>query len=150
MDHQRVAAMKIQRKFRRSRGYAAWKYSPQRLQQEGFFNETSFGKRRQNFIKEANKRSRRKGTLGTFGRWCKRQGLDTDGKVSLRCINKAKRSGNTKLIRRAVFAQNIKAYSGARRTGAKRSGAKKGRKGRKSSFGRKRNSGEIGYLRKLI
>ena len=177
MDNQRVAAMKIQRGFKSSRGYAAWKYSPQRLQQQGFF-ETSFGKKskrkpvvkrmvstsdswkepscpegqqwnqyfercdsafgKKNFIQEANARSRRKGTVGTFGRWCRRQNLDTDGKVSLRCINKAKRSGNTTLIRRAVYAQNIKAYAGAKRSGAKR----------KSSFGT--CSREIKYLQKIV
>jgi hypothetical protein len=76
--------------------------------------------------------------MGTFGRWCRRQHLDTDGKVSLRCINKAKKSGNTTLIRRAVYAQNIKAYAGAKRSGAKRSGA------RKSSFG---TCSEIKYLK---
>jgi len=75
-----------------------------------------FGKKRNRlFIQEANARSRRKGTMGTFGRWCRRNHLDVGGKVSLRCINKAKRSGNTKLIRRAVYAQNIKAYAGARK-----------------------------------
>jgi len=137
MDYQRSekerSANKIQKNFRRSRDYAAWKYSPQKLQQEGFFNETSFGKGRRNFIQEANKLSRRKGTMGTFGRWCRRQHLDTDGKVSLRCINKAKKSGNTTLIHRAVYAQNIKAYAGAKRSGA-----------RKSSFG---TCSEIKYLK---
>ena len=89
---------------------------------------SNFGKKNQkNFIQEANARSRRKGTMGTFGRWCRRNKLDTDGKVSLRCINKAKRSGNTKLIRRATFAKNIKAYAGAR-------------KKRTVSFGKKRIS----------
>lgn len=73
----------------------------------------SFGKK--NFIQEANARSRRKGTVGTFGRWCRKHKLDDNGKVTLKCINKAKKSGNTTLIRRAVFAQNIKAYSGAKK-----------------------------------
>jgi hypothetical protein len=83
---------------------------------------SSFGKKKNLFIQEANARSRRKGTVGTFGRWCRRNRLDVNGKVSLRCINKAKKSGNTKLIRRAVYAQNIKAYAGAK-------------KKRKASFG---------------
>jgi hypothetical protein len=121
MDYQRSerehSASKIQKNFRRSRDYAAWKYSPQKLQEQGYFNQLDFGKKRnKNFIQEANARSRRKGTQGTFGRWCRKHGLDVDGKVSLRCINKAKKSGNTKLIRRAVFAQNIKAYAGARKS----------------------------------
>jgi len=88
-------------------------------------NTTSFGKKK-NFIQEANARSRRKGTMGTFGRWCRRNHLDVNGKVSLRCINKAKKSGNTKLIRRAVYAQNIKAYAGAK-------------KKRRTSFGKKKS-----------
>jgi len=71
-----------------------------------------FGKK-VNFIQEANRRSRRKGTIGTFGRWCKRHGLAPHGKVTLKCINKAKKSGNTTLIRRATYAKNIKAYEGA-------------------------------------
>uniref|UniRef100_A0A6C0AZB1 Uncharacterized protein n=1 Tax=viral metagenome TaxID=1070528 RepID=A0A6C0AZB1_9ZZZZ len=75
----------------------------------------AFGKKKNLFIQAANARSRRKGTVGTFGRWCRRNHLDTNGKVSLRCINKAKKSGNTKLIRRAVYAQNIKAYAGAKK-----------------------------------
>ena len=73
-----------------------------------------FGKKNKTFIQEANKKSRKKGTVGTFGRWCKSHGLATaDGKVTRRCINKAKKSGNTTLIRRAVFAQNIGGYAGA-------------------------------------
>jgi hypothetical protein len=74
---------------------------------------SSFGKKN-NFIQEANRRSRQKGTVGTFGRWCKRHGLAPHGKVTLKCINKAKKSGNTTLIRRATYAKNIKAYEGAR------------------------------------
>ena len=94
-----------------------------------------FGKKNY-FIQEANARSRRKGTVGTFGRWCKRNNLDVNGKVSLKCINKAKKSGNTKLIHRAVYAQNIKAYAGARK--------------RQSAFGREsfnNINSDIKYLR---
>jgi hypothetical protein len=41
------AAGKIQQGFRKSRGYAAWKYSPQRLASQGYFdNNMDFGKRR--------------------------------------------------------------------------------------------------------
>jgi len=87
---------------------------------------SSFGKKK-NFIQEANARSRRKGTVGTFGRWCRRNHLDVNGKVSLKCINKAKKSGNTKLIRRAVYAQNIKAYAGAKKKRRTSFGKKKGK-----------------------
>ena len=74
---------------------------------------SSFG-RKKRFIQEANRRSVLKGTVGMFGKWCKSQGLAKDGKVTLRCINKAKRSGNTTLIRRATFAKNIGGYAGAK------------------------------------
>jgi hypothetical protein len=63
------------------------------------------------FIQKANKISKKKGTVGSFGRWCKSQGLTKNGKVTLRCINKAMKSGNTKLIRRANFAKNIRAFT---------------------------------------
>ena len=75
-----------------------------------FSRSCNFGKKNY-FIQEANARSRRKGTVGTFSKWCKHNHLDIDGKVSLKCINKAKKSGNTKLIRRAVYAQNIGGYT---------------------------------------
>ena len=49
MDYERAkkeySTKKIQKNFRRSREYAAWKYSPERLQQQGFFNN-SFGKKK--------------------------------------------------------------------------------------------------------
>ena len=70
-------------------------------------------KAKKRFIQEANRRSRLKGTMGTFGKWCRSKKLDSEGKVTMRCINKGLRSGNTKIIRRANFARNIGAYKGA-------------------------------------
>ena len=70
-------------------------------------------KAKKNFIQEANRRSALKGTTGMFGKWCKSQGLASDGKVTKACINKGLRSGNTKIIRRANFARNIGGYKGA-------------------------------------
>ena len=76
-------------------------------------NIGAFGKKK-NFIQEANEKSQKKGTIGTFGKWCRFHGLSSpDGKVTKSCINAAKKSGNTKLIHKAVFAQNINAYVGA-------------------------------------
>jgi len=75
--------------------------------------QSSFGLKKKKFIQEANRRSVLKGTVGMFGKWCRSQGLAKDGKVTLRCINKAKSSGNTTLIRRATFAKNIGGYAGA-------------------------------------
>ena len=75
----------------------------------------SFGKiREKRFIQEANRRSRLKGTIGSFGKWCRSQGLDDDGKVTMKCINRAKRSVDNLLIKRATFAQNIGGYVGAK------------------------------------
>jgi len=76
-----------------------------------------FGKNfKKGFIQEANRRSRMKGTTGSFNKWCNAQGLAKDGKVTLKCINRAKRSNNVTLRRRANFAKNIKAFAGAKRS----------------------------------
>lgn len=46
----------------------------------------------------------KKKNLGTFTKYC-------DGKVTQACIDKAKRSGNKKLIKRAVFAENSRKWA---------------------------------------
>ena len=46
LDRRRHATRKIQSEFRKSRGYAAWKYHPTRLQKQGYFNDLSFGKKK--------------------------------------------------------------------------------------------------------
>jgi ankyrin repeat protein len=50
-----VSTKKIQQGFRKSRGYAAWKYSPEKMKAEGMFDEpdyskglNGFGKKRKN------------------------------------------------------------------------------------------------------
>lgn len=53
-------------------------------------------------IKEKNK--------GSFTKYCK-------GKVTQACIDKAKKSGNKKLIKKAVFAENARKWSTKRQTG---------------------------------
>lgn len=53
-------------------------------------------------IKEKNK--------GTFTKYCK-------GKVTQACIDKAKKSGNKKLIKKAIFAENARKWSTKRQTG---------------------------------
>jgi hypothetical protein len=70
-----------------------------------FYNQpvSRFGKKK--FIQEANERSRQKGTVGSFKRWCKSQGYP---KVTTACINRGKQSKSLKTRRRAVFAQNIR------------------------------------------
>jgi hypothetical protein len=70
---------------------------------------TNFGKKkRANFIQEANERSRRKGTVGTFTRWCKSHGYPM---VNTACIQAGKRSGSVLTRKRAVYAQNIRSKS---------------------------------------
>lgn len=66
--------------------------------------------RSKRFIQTAKKKSASKGAIGSFNQWCRSHNLATDGKVSMKCINKAKQSGDTKLFRKAVFAQNIHGY----------------------------------------
>ena len=54
LDRRRHATSKIQSEFRKSKGYAAWKYHPTRLQTQGYFNELSFGKKRSGTLKQVN------------------------------------------------------------------------------------------------
>ena len=54
LDRRRYATSKIQGAFRKSRGYAAWKYHPQRLKAQGYFNDLSFGKRSGSALKRLN------------------------------------------------------------------------------------------------
>lgn len=46
----------------------------------------------------------KKKNKGTFTKYCK-------GKVTNECIQRAKRSGNKKLIKKAVFAENARKWS---------------------------------------
>ena len=89
-----------------------------------------FGKKK--FIKEAFKSFERKGTRGSFTRWCKSKGYP---KVTTACIKAGKKSKSKVTRKRAVFAENIRS---------------KGRTYRRSSsysFGKKKNVNL--YLKKL-
>jgi hypothetical protein len=55
-DDPENAATKIQRGFRKSRGYAAWDYSPERLASQGYFENMDFGKRRSTKSTKSTKR----------------------------------------------------------------------------------------------
>lgn len=70
-----------------------------------------FGKKKatkSRFIKKVVKRSQRKGTQGSFTRWCKTHHLtNSSGKITQRCISKALKSKNLVTRRRAQFAKNI-------------------------------------------
>ena len=82
-------------------------------------SSSRFGKRipKQKFIQTAVAKMRKKGTLGSFKRWCiKNRLISKSGKVTKKCIALAKKSPNLKIRRRAIFAQNIKAYKGAKKS----------------------------------
>ena len=69
-------------------------------------------KKKNLFIQEANKKSVKKGTVGSFTRWCKSKKLaDSQGKVTMKCINKGLRSKSLLTRRRANYARNIGGYS---------------------------------------
>ena len=70
----------------------------------------AFGKKKKSiqFIQKANEQARKKGTVGSFTRWCKSKGFP---KVTTRCINLGKKSTSLRTRRRAVFAQNIRSKS---------------------------------------
>jgi hypothetical protein len=65
------------------------------------------------FIQKATKKMEKKGTEGKFGSWCKRNGLDKDGEVTKKCIDKALKSDDSSVVKMANFAKNIKGYKGA-------------------------------------
>jgi len=66
-------------------------------------------RRTKKWLQKARARMERKGTVGAFTRWCKAHGF---GGVTQACINsaisQARRTGNTTLLKRAVFARNVK------------------------------------------
>ncbi len=67
------------------------------------------------FIQNANERSRRKGTIGSFRSWCNSQKLTSaDGKVTLSCINKGLKSKKVLIRKRANYARNIGGYKNSK------------------------------------
>lgn len=58
------------------------------------------------FIQKAVKKIEKKGTEGSFKEYC-------GGEVTKSCIDKAMKSGDPKLVKRANFAKNIKGYKGS-------------------------------------
>jgi hypothetical protein len=89
----------------------------------------AFGKKKSNFIQKANEASRKKGTVGSFTRWCKNKGFP---KVTTGCINLGKKSKSLRTRRRAVFAQNIRSKS------------------RNYSFGKKSSKVSLSKINKMI
>jgi len=66
------------------------------------------------FIQKATKKMDEKGTSGKFGAWCKSHGLDKDGEVTKKCIDKAMKSDDSKVVKMANFAKNIGGFKGAK------------------------------------
>ena len=64
-------------------------------------------KENKNFIQKANSKIKKKGTEGKFGAWCKKQGLDFNGEVTKKCIDKAMKSEDSSVVKMANFANNI-------------------------------------------
>ena len=62
--------------------------------------------KKEKFIQKATKKMEKKGTEGSFTEYC-------GGEVTKSCIDKAMKSGDPKLIKKANFAKNIKGYKGA-------------------------------------
>ena len=77
------------------------------------------------FIQTALSKMRKRGTLGSFKKWCiKNRLISVSGKVTKKCINLAKKSPNLKIRRKAIFAQNIKAYQGSKRKKSRKTSRK--------------------------
>ena len=66
------------------------------------------------FIQKATQKMEKKGTSGKFGTWCKNNNLDKDGEVTKRCIDKAMKSEDSKVVKMANFAKNIGGFKGAK------------------------------------
>lgn len=56
------------------------------------------------YLKDGKRIHIKKENKGKFTKYC-------NGKVTQKCIDKAKRSGNSKLVKRAVFAENVRSWS---------------------------------------
>jgi len=66
------------------------------------------------FIQRATEKMEKKGSSGKFGAWCKKEGLDKDGEVTKKCIDKAMKSDDSKVVKMANFAKNIGGFKGAK------------------------------------
>jgi hypothetical protein len=67
------------------------------------------------FIQKAVNKMGKKGTSGKFASWCKKNDLASeDGEVTQKCINKAMKSDDSKVVKMANFAKNIGGFKGAK------------------------------------
>lgn len=73
-------------------------------------------KKENKFIQKAVEKQEKKGTTGKFGDWCKRNNLASEeGKVTMKCINKAMKSEDPKVVKMANFAKNIGGFKGSQK-----------------------------------
>ena len=77
-------------------------------------NMVNEAKKEKKFIQKAVEKQEKKGTTGKFGSWCKSQGLDDDGEVTMKCIDKGLKSDKPSVVKMANFAKNIKGYKGSK------------------------------------
>jgi hypothetical protein len=67
------------------------------------------------FIQKAVNKMEKKGTSGKFASWCKKNDLASeDGEVTQKCINKAMKSDDSKVVKMANFAKNIGGFKGTK------------------------------------
>jgi len=66
-------------------------------------------KRKKKWIQSATARMKRKGTVGTFTAWCKKQGFSGS---TAACIAKGKRSRSASIRKKANFAANVRKRKG--------------------------------------
>ena len=71
-------------------------------------------KKNTKFIQKAEKEIEKKGTEHSFSNWCKKEGLDDDGKVTKKCIEAGLKSDDSKIVKKANFANNIGGFTGAK------------------------------------
>ena len=77
-------------------------------------NEGEMKEANDKFIQKATEKMEKKGTSGKFSSWCKKEGLDKDGEVTKKCIDKAMKSDDSKVVKMANFAKNIGGFKGAK------------------------------------
>lgn len=80
--------------------------------QEDEFDNLAEGDKK--FIQKATEKMDKKGSSGKFGAWCKKEGLDKDGEVTKKCIDKAMKSDDSKVVKMANFAKNIGGFKGVK------------------------------------
>lgn len=62
--------------------------------------------KKEKWIQKSAEQIKEKGTEGSFTRWCKEQGFDG---VTVECIRKGLRSKDSRIRKKALWAQNVRA-----------------------------------------